>query len=369
MADVFISYSKQTPEPTRKLAAQLEARGYSVWWDPNLFTGEDFTDAIMQRLQEAKAVIVIWSPASVKSHFVRDEAGFARDAGKLVPLHTADLALSDVPLGFRSFHTSPVENIEEVVRSLARLGLAQGQPKRDPAAEGRIKVGAPSTHGANDGWFLPGNGKNEWFKDLEKGPEMVVIPAGIFMFGEGVDAKEKTIKSPFAVSRFPITFDDWDAAYADRGVKHYPDDNGWGRGRRPVIDVSWYDANEYVAWLMETANAFYSLLPEVLWVYACRANTTTTYHFGDNITKKLAHYDARTTLEVGFFPPNDWGLYDMHGNVWEWCLEPDSFHLSPMVRKQRGGSWSSEQDKLARTHIDIANFRSSDVGFRVTRHV
>jgi formylglycine-generating enzyme required for sulfatase activity len=120
-----------------------------------------------------------------------------------------------------------------------------------------MKVGVTIVHGAPEGWLLPGNGKVEWFQDYEGGPEMAIVPAGSFMMGspqseelrrndEGPQRKV-TFANPFAVGRFAVTFDAWDACAADGGCKGYrPDDNAWGRGQRPVINVSWNDAQWYV---------------------------------------------------------------------------------------------------------------------------
>src|SRR5262249_53790184 len=124
-------------------------------------------------------------------------------------------------------------------------------------AEGRIEVDAAMVSNPHGRWFLPGAGKSEWFKDAEFTQEMVVIPAREFWMGsegdEGsVDERPRhkvMITRPFAVGRYAVTFDEWDAALAAGGVKHKPSDQGWGRGRRPVIDISWHDAQSYVKWL------------------------------------------------------------------------------------------------------------------------
>src|SRR5262249_30260931 len=143
---------------------------------------------------------------------------------------------------------------------------------------------------------------------------------------------EVRILRPFAVGRFAVTFDEWDACMADGGCNGYrPEDQGWGRGRRPVINVSWHGAQAYVAWLSRKTGQGYRLLTEAEWEYAARAGTTTPFWWGSAISADQANYDGsyvyrngpkgeyrRQTVEVDSFRPNDWGLYQVHGNVWEW---------------------------------------------------
>ena len=214
-------------------------------------------------------------------------------------------------------------------------------------AEGRIRVQAPLVRPAGLEWFLPGAGKTENFKDLEVGPEMVVLPAGEFWMGskEDKDRDDRprhkvTITQPFAVGRYTITFDEWDAAVAAGGISKKPSDEGFGRGRRPVICVSWAGAEAYCAWLSEATGKPYRLLSEAEWEYACRSGTETRYSFGDNITRALVHAgEVNSTAEVGSFPPNKFGLYDMHGNVWEWCA--DCWNRSYDGAPSDGSPWTN----------------------------
>jgi formylglycine-generating enzyme required for sulfatase activity len=171
------------------------------------------------------------------------------------------------------------------------------------------------------------------FKECEKCPEMVVVPAGSFTMGSpwseiGSYPAEKpehavTFTRPFAVGEFALTFDEWDAWCAGGGCTGYrPSDNGWGRGRRPVINVSWNDAKLYVAWLARKTGKPYRLLSESEYEYATRAGTATMYFWGDDIGNNNANCKAcgsewgfKQTTPVGSFPPNKFGLYDMLGNV------------------------------------------------------
>jgi formylglycine-generating enzyme required for sulfatase activity len=237
----------------------------------------------------------------------------------------------------------------------------------------------------------PGANITPHFEDRPTALEMVVILPGKFMMGspegEGYNHEHPQhkiiIASPFAVGRFPVTFDEWDAAVAAGGVKHTPDDSGWGRGRRPVINVSWEDAQAYVGWLSSRLpGKTYRLLSEAEWEYCCRAGTTTAYSVGDTIGKKHAQFSESKTVEVASFPSNPWGLHGMHGNVWEWCK--DSWHPTyngackdgstwkggdAFLRVRRGGSWGDDPRNLrsAARGSGRPDCRGNDTGFRVAR--
>jgi formylglycine-generating enzyme required for sulfatase activity len=105
-----------------------------------------------------------------------------------------------------------------------------------------------------------------------------------------------------------------------------------------VINVSSEDAKAYVSWLSQRTGKAYRLLSEAEWEYCCRAGTTTWYAFGDSIITSQAQFQAGQTAEVGTFPPNAWGLYDMHGNIWEWCA--DNVHSDYKGAPQDGSVWA-----------------------------
>lgn len=233
-------------------------------------------------------------------------------------------------------------------------------------------------------------------------PEMVVLPPGTFMMGspeaeEGRSPLEGprhqvTIGYTFAVGRFEVTFDEWNACVAAGGCDR-PRDEGWGRGRRPMIYVSWDDAQGYVRWLSERTGQRYRLLSESEWEYAARAGTTTPYSTGTTIKADDANFDEtghRGTVRVGSFPPNAFGLFDMHGNVNEWvedCIYTEALGADPtgyfepptdgsastkgacVRRILRGGSWFHPSSFLrsANRFIDIRGLRWRTVGFRVAR--
>jgi formylglycine-generating enzyme required for sulfatase activity len=246
----------------------------------------------------------------------------------------------------------------------------------------------------------PGDRFRECAKDC---PEMVVVPAGEFMMGSLPSEKGRrgsegpqhkvTIARPMAVSKFEVTFADWDACVSGGGCPQEgrASDFGWGRGTRPVIFVSWDDAQHYVAWLSRMTGKVYRLLTEAEWEYAARAGTTTAYSWGDEIGKGNANcsacgsrWDNRQPAPVGSFAPNAFGLHDMHGNVSEWVEDcyHDNYSRAPTDgspwttgdcrRVVRGGSWSFPRlpGELPRAAFrywlpTIAPY--NDLGFRVGR--
>ena len=232
-----------------------------------------------------------------------------------------------------------------------------------------------------------------------EGPEMVVVPAGSFRMGcvSGQDCYDDeypvhrvTISAPFAVGVHEVTFAEWDTCVAAGGCGRYrSDDAGWGRGRRPVISVSWKDAQAYVAWLTRESGGQYRLLSEAEWEYVARAGSETRYSWGNEVGRNRANcrgcgsrWDGKQTAPVGSFGANGFGLHDIHGNVWEWVQDcwNGTYAGAPADgsaweqrdcnrRMVRGGSWPNEPGFLrsAGRYGDTAGIRVDYVGFRVAR--
>ena len=187
-------------------------------------------------------------------------------------------------------------------------------------------------------------------------PKMLVLPPGEFTMGspeteQGRRANEGpqhkvVIAAPVAVSMFEVTFQEWDACVEAGNCASNIGDMGWGRGNRPVINVSFDDAQRYVSWLTRMTGKPYRLLTEAEYEYATRAGTTTAYPWGDDIGKNKANcatcgskWDWLGTAPVGSFVPNGFGLYDMVGNVWEWVA--DCSHGSYSKAPSDGSAWMS----------------------------
>ena len=240
----------------------------------------------------------------------------------------------------------------------------------------------------------------ETFRDCPECPEMVVVPAGSFTMGSPPSEEDRfdnegpvrrvTFAEPFAVGVYEVTFAEWDACVSGGGCGGYrPDDEGWGRGNRPVINVSWKDARAYVAWLSEKTGEEYRLLSESEWEYAARAGTTTRYSWGDRVGSNRANCGRNYcgdsweyTAPVGSFAANEWGLRDMHGNVGEWVEDcwNGSYAGAPSdgrawvsgecgSRVLRGGAWYNYPWLLrsARRVGFDSGYRSNYLGVRVAR--
>jgi formylglycine-generating enzyme required for sulfatase activity len=406
MADIFVSYRRDDSQwPAGRINERLEAvfGAGRVFFDTvTIRPGEDFHQVLGERVGSCRVLLAVIGPRWLD--ILEARLGEPNDFVRIEIAEGLQRKVRVIPVLIDGAKPPPAARLPDDLKALARLhaipvradtfrsdldqliGFLREYLDKEPTGErqGRIKVDAKIVHGAPDGWFKPGDGTAEWFKDLDVGPEMVVVPAGEFILGssDGDDDEKPphkvTIKAPFAVGRFAVTFAEWDAS----GLAHKPGDQGWGRGRRPVINVSWEDAKAYVSWLSQRTGKAYRLLSEAEWEFCCRAGTTTRYAFGDSISKSQAHCQADQTAEVGTFPANAWGLYDMHGNVWEWCADnwhpnyqgaPGDGSVWPggdvSLRVLRGGSWNFDPDELRSAdrnwlrRIDRGDF----LGFRVSR--
>ncbi len=252
---------------------------------------------------------------------------------------------------------------------------------------------------------------------------MLRIPAGSFLMGSPTEELERdNDEGPqhqvqlqeFLLSRTPITQAQWRVVAGwqplegeppwERELKQDPlgseADSGFRGEDRPVVNVSWHDAMEFCRRLRRRTGRSYTLPSEAQWEYACRAGTTTPFHFGATISPQLANYNATTsyaegpagenrrqTTDVASFPANAWGLHDMHGNVWEWCL--DHWHGSyaegdeeaptdgsawiekndaeNQSRLLRGGSWNNFPGFCRSAYRDLnhPDNANDDLGFRV----
>lgn len=234
--------------------------------------------------------------------------------------------------------------------------------------------------------------------------EMVQIPAGSFKMGspegEGFDSERpqhNVTVQQFFLGKYQVTQEEWAivaTTFPKVKINIEPDPSRFKGKRLPIERVSWYDVKEFCARLSKKTKREYRLPSEAEWEYACRAGTTTPFHFGSTITTELANYDGNSvygdgkkgeyrekTTEVGAFPPNPFGLYDMHGNVCEWC--EDNYHNSYDGAPEDGSAWLGENDnqrrilrggfwnsfpvdcRSANRYNGVVGGRFGNVGFRV----
>ena len=278
--------------------------------------------------------------------------------------------------------TAPAQPAATQPKPLAEASPPSGERAAKPLSQAEIRRFAQN----------PGQS----FGECEHCPKMVMVPAGKFDMGpEEGPQHEVRIPKPFAVGKFTVKFDEWAACKDDGGCKSNPspNDEGWGTGKRPVINVSWNDAQEYISWLNGKVDGEpYRLLSEAEWEYAARAGTKTAYSFGDSITKKQAQFSEGTwgsagkTVEVGSFPANIFGLHDMHGNVWQWTQDcwNENYNAKPESLKTNGGAWTtgdcsrrvlrggswggfSRNLRSAIRYWDSPDVRNILIGFRLAR--
>jgi len=275
------------------------------------------------------------------------------------------------------------KTIFTLIALFATIGLwAQTQPS--VLDEVKIKNGKTITIYSNGTW------KEKVFK--KPTIAWVSIPAGTFTMGSPTsevdrssdETQHQVTLSAFKMSKYEVTFEQYDL-FCDATGRSKPSDEGWGRGNRPVINVSWDDASAFAEWMG------CRLPTEAEWEYAARGGTTTPFSTGNNLTTSQANYDGnypynnnakgeyrQKTLPVGSFAANAYGLFDMHGNVWEWCSDwygdySTSAQINPKgassgsYRVIRGGSWNSHADtcRSAYRGSRTPDHRYDIIGFRL----
>jgi formylglycine-generating enzyme required for sulfatase activity len=280
-----------------------------------------------------------------------------------------------------------------IARTPAPTAPAPSSPPPVASAPAPPPRASPSTTAPSAS--LPSNAQpGDSFSDCQGCGEMVVVPAGAFDMGSNTEYENPvhrvTFAKPFAIGRYEVTFDQWDRCVEEKGCKAQADDRGWGRGDRPVINVSWEDAKAFIAWLSPKSGQTYRLPSEAEWEYAARAGTSTPFWWGRDVGSRQANCrecntgSGQQTSAVGSYQPNPFGLYDTAGNVAEWVEDcwNDNYRGAPKdgsawttgqcrLRVLRGGAYDSQAKSVRST----ARFRyDTDVrypanGFRVVREL
>jgi len=387
----FISYSRDDSEFALKLAQDLRAAGAHIWMDRlDIRMGERWDRKVEQALRKCAGLILIMSPTSVESDNVLDELDYALEKKKqILPILYRDC---ERPFRIRRRHFVDFTGTYDSAFSRVKRDL-----NLNPSTSSNPQI--PESKKPKSG-----------FVD-DKG--MVFVEGGTFqmgdLFDEGRDDEKpvhEVTLSDFWMGQHAVTFYEYDAFCEATGVEK-PEDEGWGRGDLPVINVSWDDALAYCNWRsrqegikevyrIDGANVSpnwkakgYRLPTEAEWEFAARERGKKV-RFGNgkdvaNPNEMNFHAsNIKRTVPVGEFPPNGLGLHQMSGNVWEWCWDghgEDYYRSSNQARDPkgpssgkyrvlRGGSWliSPIGCRVSDRNRGSPDYRLSSLGFRVARN-
>ncbi len=375
MSDIFLSYKSEDRIKAQTIAKALESHGYSVWWDRIILPGQTFDEVIEEELSAANCIVVLWSKESVKSEWVRLEASEGKMRKILVPVLIEDVT---PPFAFRLIEAaklmnwdgvSPEYEFDLLIRSVGTI-LGQAPPKDSPRTD-HVKVHTDKKTITNS-----------------IGMKFALIPAGEFMMGSeefewSNPVHTVNIRTPFYLGIYQVTQREWKAIMGNNP-------SGFNGDDLPVESVSWVDVQKFIKKLNEKESTDkYRLPTEAEWEYAARAGTTTRYFFGDDDSKlgEYAWYYKNSddnTHPVGEKRANPWGLYDMHGNVWEWVQDEwhDTYNGAPAdgsawedgvgaVRVFRGGSWLNVAGscRSANRGSSVPGLRGHGLGFRLLQEM
>lgn len=431
---VFISHASQDRKVAASICEAIENRGLACWIaGRDVAPGENYQEAIVAAIRQARVMVLVFSNNANNSQEIKKELALAsQHRVAVIPVRVEDVVPADAfayEFATRQWidlfggWEKAIERLAEQIRAVSG-GSSVPDAAAPPVARPKPRVGVGRWHAlaalgivafaaiaALAFFVLRDRGPQplsvdaervlkpkDIFKECAHCPEMVVVPAGSFAMGSSGKATTSpahmvAFAKPFAVGRFAVTFEEWDACVADGGCAYRAYDREWGRGRLPVINVSWNDTKTYLGWLSRKTGKAYRLLTEAEREYVTRAGTTTPFWWGTTINSGQANYDAnytygdgvkgewrRRTVPVDSFAPNPWGLYQVHGNVWDWVEDcwHETYEGGPADgsawvggncarRVMRGGSWFDRpMDAAARGENDAA-FRYQSYGFRVAR--
>jgi formylglycine-generating enzyme required for sulfatase activity len=426
MSDVFVSYKKEDWQLTEPLVESLRTEGFHVWWDDGL-TPRTAWDAMLEReIAAASAVVVLWTPRSVTSEWVRTEAHYGQDRGKLVPVM---LEACTPPIAFMLRQTVNLtawrgdradREWRKLLTWIADLAatkpgnanipqaLGAAQPNRFRDAIGYLAPDDPIVDGGLVNASTPAATA---FRDAEDGPVMRALPKGAFLLGSpdtdpdgtAVERPQRRVEipAPFAIGVYLVLVSEYAAIMggvpviarlpnvrrhwwnALRASAEQPQAASRSSANAPVTQVSYDDAQSFANSLSDKTGHAYRLPSEAEWEYACRAGSHTRYTFGDTIGPAQARFGAAAgPVAAGTFPPNAFGLYDMHGNVREWTADlwHESYDATPLdgrpatsghgsMQVVRGGGWCDSPAMLrsAARMRATRSIRSDAIGFRIVR--
>jgi formylglycine-generating enzyme required for sulfatase activity len=391
---IFLAHASEDKPAVLVLHERLKQAGYKPWLDEkDLIPGQNWRSVIPKAIANSQLFIACLSQRSIaKQGFVQREFKMALNQYAdrppnsiyLIPLRLdecdiPDLRQEEYGLNLRDLHWLDYweENgFEQLERAITyQFNPEPEEPKKPvivtpPLSVFNFEIVRVNAKGEQ---INKESKQSQYFReDLGNGItlEMVAIPGGTFTMGTEDEEIERLVKkfnwegfrwerpqhrvtvSSFYMGRYPITQAQWKAIAATAKIDIDLETNfsNFTGDELPVECVNWYEATEFCKRLSRETKQEYRLPSEAEWEYACRAGTTTPFYFGETITGKLANYCAsntyaeeakgeyrQQTTPVGQFPPNAFGLYDMHGNVWEWCA--DTWHDNYDGAPTNGSAW------------------------------
>ncbi|NEX11333.1 MAG: hypothetical protein C1942_01300 [Prosthecochloris sp.] len=390
MSDIFISYAREDERRVKPIVQHLQQMGWRVFWDRNIPPGQSWDEYIEQHLEASRCVVVVWSKHSVGSRWVKAEAEEAKNRNILVPLLLDKVKLS---LGFRYIQAADLTswNHDDITHPQFRAcidAIACMVPQSGPLEPASPDVLVTPVEPPASRPQLPEN--------------FVLIRGGQFSMGSPEDeyghqdneSLHEVKVSDFAICRYTVTVGEY-LEFTEEVKINY--DGGTEGDRYPLVNVSWNDAVAYCRWLSEKRGELFRLPTEAEWEYACRGGTTTPFSTGENLTTDEANYNGnypyrnnpkgkyrKATVPVESFEPNSYGLYNMHGNVREWCgdwygekyyeecrkkgvVENPQGPKEGSYRVLRGGGWryNARHCRSAYRYYVNPGYRSYGVGFRL----
>jgi formylglycine-generating enzyme required for sulfatase activity len=440
--DVFLCHNGQDKPEVKKIAETLKQQGLTPWLDEwELQPGLPWQRELEKQIQNIKSAAVFvggsgigpWQQMEIEAYL----RCFVRNQCPVIPVLLSNAPEQpELPLflegmtwvDFRRLSPKPMERLIWGITGIKPRSPLEltSENSKTPNKEEQIKQILPvqsqtftfETFTVNpNGKVSPPESKTARYYSEDLGNditlEMIAIPGGTFTMGTEDEEIERLIKkfgwegfrwerpqhrvtvSSFYMGRYPITQSQWKAiaATAKIDIDLETNPSRFKGDELPVESVNWYQATEFCKRLSRETKQEYRLPSEAEWEYACRAGTTTPFYFGETITGKFANYRAsetyaeeakgeyrQQTTPVGQFPPNAFGLYDMHGNVWEWCADTwhDNYDGAPTDGSVwikngddnrsplRGGSWCCDPNLCRSAYRNNNNRRGSYVGsFRV----
>ena len=394
MIRIFLAHAKEDKAKVFELYDRLKQRGYQPWLDKkDLLGGQLWDDEIKKAIDSSDIFIACLSKRSVKKQgYVQKEFRMALQKcgnmpeGKiyLIPLRLDDCEIPNLRqreygLNIRDYQWVDLfepDGFEQLVRSIDHYfpvpkrsdSSKLDNPNSDEAYFDRLnRLQAADLEVMNRfaqetmmAQAMDKGSESPKQKTIDLGNgvtlEVMCIPGGTFLMGSSENEEislnsekpqHKVTVPEFWMGKYPLTQAQY-SAVTGKNPSHFKGDD------LPVEQVSWYDAVEFCKQLSRKTGKHYRLPSEAEWEYACRAGTNTCYFFGNELTGKQANFKGSKTIPVGKYPANAFGLYDMHGNVWEWCQDywHGNYDGAPTdgsawikdgydeYRVMRGGSWA-----------------------------